>query len=412
MNADLDDDDLVFPRRAEYNRDLLPQKRTWQGYMAPIISLFNHKGGVSKTTTAFNLGWAMADRGKRVLIVDGDPQCNLTGTVLGFGGISDFSEFYKKYPEANISSCLEPIFKATGTVLKPAMVTKTSHENLFLLAGNIDLAENETQISVALSTSSAIPALQNIPGSLCALLRMTAEKHKLDAVIVDMSPSVGALNQCLLMGSDYFIVPTSPDYYCDQAISSLSRVLPRWNGGVAHFRNAGLLYPFPANPPRFCGIISQRYRPRMGNPAQSFQQWIDIIKQTVTKEFVPALAVNSMSISVAEFNAGVPGDTPFNLINIADFNSLIAQSQKYSTPVFALSDQQIEQAGVILKTMKESRDAFQKSFDALANSVEIITGITPFKTAKKPRRAGVLTFRKRLTTDRLKLATHSSMRRF
>ena len=50
--------------------------------MIPLISLFNHKGGVSKTTTAFNLGWAMADRGKRVLIVDADPQCNLTGTVL------------------------------------------------------------------------------------------------------------------------------------------------------------------------------------------------------------------------------------------------------------------------------------------------------------------------------------------
>jgi chromosome partitioning protein len=50
--------------------------------MTPIISLFNHKGGVSKTIPAFNLGWAMADRGKRVLIVDGDPQCNLTGAVL------------------------------------------------------------------------------------------------------------------------------------------------------------------------------------------------------------------------------------------------------------------------------------------------------------------------------------------
>ncbi len=299
--------------------------------MAPLIALFNHKGGVSKTTTAFNLGWAMADRGKRVLIVDGDPQCNLTGTVLGFDGVSDFGEFYKQYPEANISSCLEPIFKATGTSLKPAMVTETSNKNLFLLAGNIDLAENETQISVALSTSAAIPALQNIPGSLCALLRMTAEEYKLDAVIIDMSPSVGALN-----------------------ISSLSRVLPRWNAGVDHFRNSSLLYPFPANPPRFCGIISQRYRPRMGNPAQSFQQWIDVIKDTVIKEFVPALSLNKMAVSVAEFNAGAPADIPFNLINIADFNSLIAQSQKYSTPVFALDDAQIEQTGVILQTMKES----------------------------------------------------------
>src|SRR5207248_1641875 len=102
-----------------------------------------------------------------------------------------------------------------GKPLVAANITATTHENLFLLAGNIDLAENETQIAVALSTSAAIPALQNIPGSLCALLRLTADEHALDAIIVDMSPSVGALNECLLMGSDYFIVPTSPDYYCN-----------------------------------------------------------------------------------------------------------------------------------------------------------------------------------------------------
>lgn len=343
--------------------------------MPPVISLFNHKGGVSKTTTVFNLGWAMAERGHKVLIVDGDPQCNLTGTALGFDGISDFKSFYAQFPRANISDCLEPIFKATGASLKAAQITKTSHKNLFLLAGNIELAENETQISVALSTSAAIPALQNIPGSLCAVLRMTAEEYNIDAVIVDMSPSVGALNQCFLMGSDYFIVPTSPDYYCDQAISSLSRVLPRWNIGVAHFRNKALLYPFPQTPPQFCGIISQRYRPRMGNPASSFQEWIDIIKGTVMNELVPALALDGMTISEQRFNSAAPSDTPYNLINIADFNSLIAQSQKYSTPVFALSDGQIDQVGVILETMKKSRDAFRKSFSDLANTIEIIAGI-------------------------------------
>lgn len=269
-----------------------------------------------------------------------------------------------------------PIFRGTGTPLKSATPAETTHPNLFLLAGNIDLAENETQISVALSTSAAIPALQNIPGSICALLRMTAEANKIDAVIVDMSPSVGALNQCLLMGSDFFIVPISPDYYCNQAISSLARVLPRWNAAVTHFRNMSLLYPLPAMPPKFCGIISQRYRPRLGSPAHSFQQWIDVIKATVLREFVPALTIEKMTISVVDFNAAKPSDTPYNLINIADFNSLIAQSQKHNIPVFALSDEQIEQVGVILETMKESRRKFRESFDALAKSIEIITGIT------------------------------------
>jgi chromosome partitioning protein len=370
-------DDLVLEAGSAYTE--VPINQRWRTYMAPIISLFNHKGGVSKTTTAFNLGWAMADRGKKILIVDGDPQCNLTGTVVGFNGVNDFTAFYQQYPNANISNCLEPIFKSTGHPLKPAQITKTLNPNLFLLVGNIDLAENETQVSVALSTSQAIPALKNIPGSIGALLRMTAEQYKLDAVIVDMSPSVGAMNQCFLMGSDYFIVPTSPDYYCNQAVSSLARVLPRWNASVQQFRDASLLYPFPANPPKFCGIISQRYRPRSGSPAQSFQQWINKIKKTVLSELVPAMTANNMAISVAEFNAGSPGDTPFNLINIADFNSLIAQSQKFNVPVFALKDSQIEQAGVILTTMKESRDAFKTSFNNLANTVEIITGLTPPK---------------------------------
>lgn len=175
--------------------------------MIPIISLFNHKGGVSKTTTAFNLGWAMAERGRRILIVDGDPQCNLTGTVLGFDGLQDFSDFYQNNPNANISEALDPIFKATGAPLAPAIITDTVHPNLFLLAGNIDLAENETQIAVALSTSAAIPALQNIPGSIAALIRKTAKANNIDAVIVDMSPSVGALNQCFLMGSDFLSFP-------------------------------------------------------------------------------------------------------------------------------------------------------------------------------------------------------------
>ena len=343
--------------------------------MAPLISLFNHKGGVSKTTTAFNLGWAMADRGKRVLIVDGDPQCNLTGTVLGFDSINELSVFYKKHKNANISDCLDPIFQGTGKQLVPAIITKTPHDNLFLLAGNIDLAESETQVSVALSTSAAIPALQNIPGAPCALLRKTAKKWNIDVVIIDMSPSVGALNQCFLMGSDYFIVPTSPDYYCNQAITSLARVLPRWNTEVSLFRNSKLTYPFPSSPPKFCGIISQRYRPRLDNPAQSFQQWIDIIKSTVLKEFVPALDTIGMSISVQEFNAASSNDTPFNLINIADFNSLIAQSQKHNKPIFALSDGEIEQVGMILKTMKDSRERFKNVFSSLAETIEIMTGL-------------------------------------
>lgn len=51
--------------------------------MVKKIALFNHKGGVSKTTTTFNLSWMLASKGYRVIMVDTDPQCNLTGMALG-----------------------------------------------------------------------------------------------------------------------------------------------------------------------------------------------------------------------------------------------------------------------------------------------------------------------------------------
>jgi chromosome partitioning protein len=60
-----------------------------------LISLFNHKGGVSKTTTAFNLGWVLAEQGHKTLIVDADPQCNLTALVLDYNSVEDIEEFYR-----------------------------------------------------------------------------------------------------------------------------------------------------------------------------------------------------------------------------------------------------------------------------------------------------------------------------
>ena len=85
------------------------------------IAIFNHKGGVSKTTTAFNLGWRLSRMGKRVLLVDADSQCNLSLYALGSNA---FDEFYSSENKNNIKDALEPAFKA-----KPKLI----EVNVFLL---------------------------------------------------------------------------------------------------------------------------------------------------------------------------------------------------------------------------------------------------------------------------------------
>lgn len=338
-----------------------------------IISLFNHKGGVSKTTTTFNLGWMLAEQGHKTLIVDADPQCNLTALVLGYNSIDDIDGFYAEKPNCDIYSCVKPVIDGSLGKLITANPLKTENPNLSLLCGSITLSEIETQISVALTTSAAIPAIRNIPGSIGAFIRQTASHHGFDYVLVDMSPSVGALNECLLMSSDYFIVPTAPDFFCAQAIKSLTNVIPRWNTEIAAFRDNGIVYSFPMSPPKFIGFISQKYRPRNGAPAKSFQKWIDTIKDEVANSLIPVLSKINMSVDQNVFAANVVADEPFNLANISDFNSLIAQSQKHNVPVFALTDAQIEQNGTILENMSESRDKFRKSFSQLANEVHKLT---------------------------------------
>ena len=343
----------------------------------PVLCLFNHKGGVSKTTTAFNLGWALAERGQQVLLVDADPQCNLTGMALTLSGTEEFQDFYQSNPNGNLHTALAPAFGGVPKELQPAAPVATGRRNLMLLAGHIDVATYEPELAMAHRISEAMPVLQNLPGAIGHLIRLTASHVGATLAIVDMSPSVGPLNQNIFMQSDFFIVPTSPDYFCYMAIQSLQRVLPRWKGTADNLRrqSEGLTYRLPDSDPQFIGIISQRFRPRSGRPAEAFQNWITTIVSRVRNDLIPDLAQHGMAISLQDFERVVGSGTSFELAQIADFNSLIARSQEQATPIFALTEAQLKTGGTVLEQMVSSRDQFRQIFNKLANDVAQLTGI-------------------------------------
>lgn len=198
--------------------------------MSTAISLFNHKGGVSKTTTAFNLGWMIARHGKKVLLVDGDPQCNLTGMVLGLEDLETADSILgsKNGRPLNIREGLAPAFESRPSLIQAVDCQRVpGNPNLWLMPGHIGLAEYEVTLGIAQELSGSLVTLRNLPGSLRYLIDKTAVNYGIDIVIVDMSPSLGAVNQNLLATSDLFIVPMHPDYFSTMAIKSLTGVLPK-----------------------------------------------------------------------------------------------------------------------------------------------------------------------------------------
>lgn len=293
------------------------------------IAMFNNKGGVSKTTTSFNLGWILAERGHRVLLVDADPQCNLTGMVMGFNSHADLEEFYAAQPKRNLKAALRPAFESQPVPLTPVDCVKVDgRASLFLLPGHVGLAEYEVQMGLAQELSGSIQALQNLPGSIRRLYELTAAQLDADYVILDLSPGLGAINQNIVMTADYLIIPTTPDVFSVMALDSLSRVLPRWHSWLTRaaameiFQEAA--YPLNAPKLKFLGTIVQRYRTRAGTPAKAFQAYFEKLDAAMKDTLIPQLEKMDALLGAEQHAKHSDENSPYRLASVSDFNALIA----------------------------------------------------------------------------------------
>jgi cellulose biosynthesis protein BcsQ len=347
--------------------------------MTKKITLFNHKGGVSKTTTTFNLGWKLAELGHKVLLIDADPQCNLTGLILGYSGDDDFETFYFDNPERNIKSALKPAYESLPRLIEPIEpIEVENRSDLCLIPGHINLSEYEITLGIAQELSSSIQALKNVPGAFAYFVDKEIEKYGFEFVLIDMNPSLGALNQNILMTSDYFLVPTSPDYFSKMAIDSLTAVLPRWVNwsnraqGMEELENAA--YPFPKGHPKFLGTVVQKFRPRKGAASEGFQAWIDRINEAVTENLTLKLSEIDMMLPSEQYNKVFAGfDETYCLVQIPDFNTLIATSQEHKTPVFALEDEMFGHVGTVLERDRAKKAEFNDIFNELARRMIDLT---------------------------------------
>lgn len=304
--------------------------------MAKFISMFNNKGGVGKTTLTWNVADALAAKGKRVLLIDFDPQCNLSIGMLGGDHFKDIVS--NTTSSKTVRSFLQGYLQNTGPGSITVFNGPHTHENVDLVAGDFWL----NVYSDALSVGSDLLAGNGIAKftALRTLEAKLAEKGKVyDYVMIDLPPSFGGLVRSSLYSSDYLIIPCTSDTFSEYCIGLIAQMLPQfyadWQTGVARFKqnNYGSVEYDDIGKPRYAGWIFNGFDTRSQKMLRADRAHYENINQANE-----ALA-NRLTASIKDYDPVVKVDVgDFNIGMVEDMNVLIQNSLWLSVPAAKLRD--------------------------------------------------------------------------
>lgn len=167
-----------------------------------IVAIANQKGGVGKTTTAINLAVYLGKLGKRILLVDLDPQSNLTS---GIGFISNEDSINPIYE--GLSKSIYDVLDGKANIKEVFVVTK--YENVHLIPASIDLAGAEIEL---VNTMSRETILKNA---------LDEVKSEYDYIFIDCPPSLGLLTVNALVASSQVFIPVQCEYFALEGLGQL-----------------------------------------------------------------------------------------------------------------------------------------------------------------------------------------------
>ena len=319
------------------------------------IVIFNHKGGVGKTTLTVNIAFELAALGKKVLLVDSDPQCNITSYLVGEDVVDDLLDTADDQDGRTIWSAVKPIVDAEGDakVISPYEL----RDNLFLLPGDIQLSEFELELG-QLWGECFQRRNRGFRGTaaLSRLLDEVCSKHKIDFVFYDAGPNIGPLNRVILLDCDYFVVAAACDLFSVRALKTLGRSIAGW---VSDWRTIVALAPSDANllpgQPKFIGLIPQNFKIYAKAPADAPSRFIRQLERGARDQIVSVL--NRIDKGLVPEIGGI------KIGEVKDFGTLVSRAQEQGIPISEVD------AGTA-----DQRAAARKAFRDIANKIVARTG--------------------------------------
>lgn len=319
----------------------------------------NNKGGVGKTTLAFNCAVSFAGKGYKTVLIDLDPQCNLTRLAMG-------EEYYLKHlfsdMEKTISDVLKGVVEGGADInLGVKFLPVKSNQNLFLLKGDINLSVYESLLITAYGQAASGQQIGYFQTSaIDRFLREKGLSEQVDIFIIDTSPSLGLLNQMILLGSDYFVVPVMPDAFSVQGIENLGIVYERWkinwrNSAKALAGNTETKFVLQGDP-LFIGYIINSYNVYGEQPIADHRVWMEKIPGKV-KEYLSEKHCRNGLVESSWKN-------PLQIIQ--DYGRIPSKCQELGIAIFNLS---LSQVADHHQGTKENIEKSKEEFENLSNNI-------------------------------------------
>ena len=290
------------------------------------ITIYNHKGGVGKTTLAVNIAFALSSLGKSVLLVDSDPQCNLTSYLLSDDVVDDLLDHSEDQEGQTIWSAVKPVLDSTGSV---RLIDLTEIGDLALLPGDIRLSEFEEFLgdSWADGFKRRIGALR-ATSSISYLISSLSSQRDFDFVFYDTGPNIGPLNRVLLLDSDFFIVPVACDLFSTRALATLGQTVKKW---IIDAETIDAIAPDSAmmlkGRPEFLGYIPQRFKVYGREMTWEANSYYEKIKSRVYKDVSSVLRKIDQKLAPAASVDPVVG-------KVQDLTSLVQVAQREGVAIW------------------------------------------------------------------------------